>query len=83
MKDIRNLSVRQKKSRAIALLNAKGVPFTEYDITLGGPKREEMQRRAPGAITVPQIFIDDQAMGGCDDLFALDRAGKLDPLLGI
>jgi len=69
--------------RAIALLNAKGVPFTEYDITLGGPKREEMQRRAPGAITVPQIFIDDQAMGGCDDIHALDRAGKLDPLLGI
>ncbi len=42
-----------------------------------------MQARAPGAMTVPQIFINDQAMGGSDDIHALDRAGKLDPLLGL
>ena len=69
--------------RAKALLDAKGVGYTEYDITLGGPKRAEMQERAPGAMTVPQIFINDQTMGGCDDIHALDRAGKLDPLLGL
>ena len=69
--------------RAKALLDAKGVAYTEYDITMGGPKRTEMQERAPGAMTVPQIFINDQAMGGSDDIHALDRAGKLDPLLGL
>lgn len=69
--------------RAKALLDAKGVSYTEYDITMGGPKRAEMQERAPGAMTVPQIFIDDQPVGGCDDIHALDRAGKLDPLLGL
>lgn len=68
--------------RAKGLLDAKGVAYSEYDITMGGPKRAEMQDRAPGAMTVPQIFIDDAAIGGCDDLHALDRAGKLDPLLG-
>ena len=69
--------------RAKALLDSKGVSYTEYDITMGGPKRTEMQERAPGAMTVPQIFINDQAMGGSDDIHALDRAGKLDPLLGL
>ena len=69
--------------RAKALLDAKGVAYTEYDITMGGPKRAEMQERAPGATTVPQIFINDRAMGGCDDIHALDSAGKLDPLLGL
>lgn len=69
--------------RAKALLDAKGVTYAEYDITLGGPKRDEMQTRVPGGMTVPQILIDDQAIGGCDDLHALDRAGKLDPLLGL
>jgi glutaredoxin 3 len=68
--------------RAKALLTGKGVAFEEYDITMGGPKRQEMLERAPGAYTVPQIFIDGQAIGGSDDLHALDRAGKLDPLLG-
>ncbi len=68
--------------RAKALLDAKGVKYDEYDITLGGPKKAEMQERVPGAMTVPQILIDDQAVGGCDDLHALDAAGKLDPLLG-
>ncbi len=69
--------------RAKALLDAKGVKYAEYDITLGGPKKAEMQDRVPGAMTVPQILIDDRAVGGCDDLHALDAAGKLDPLLGL
>lgn len=69
--------------RAKALLDGKGVSYEEYDITLGGPKKAEMQQRVPGANTVPQILIDDQTVGGCDDLHALDRAGKLDPMLGL
>ena len=68
-------------TRAKSLLASKGVEFTEYDITMGGPKREEMLQRAPGRTTVPQIFIDDRHIGGSDDLAALDRAGGLDPLL--
>jgi glutaredoxin 3 len=69
--------------RAKALLDSKGVVYAEHDITLGGPKKAEMQSRVPGAMTVPQIFIGERAVGGCDDLHALDRAGKLDPLLGL
>jgi len=57
-------------------LEGFGVPF-------GGEKREEMVRRAPDARTVPQIFIGDYHVGGSDDLAALDRDGKLDPLLGL
>lgn len=68
--------------RAKALLDAKGVAYHEYDITLGGPRRAEMEARVPGARTVPQILIGGQAVGGSDDLHALDRAGKLGPLLG-
>ena len=67
--------------RAKALLDAKGVGYTEYDVTMDTKKRAEMTARQPGARTVPQIFIDDVAIGGCDDLHALDAAGKLDPLL--
>ena len=70
-------------ARAKALFNTKGVAFTEYDISLGGPKRDEMLARAPGATTVPQVFINDVRIGGCDDTLALDRAGKLDALLGL
>lgn len=69
--------------RAKALLDAKGAAYEEYDITMGGPKRAEMQERVPGAMTVPQILIDGQPVGGSDDIHALDRAGKLDPLLGL
>lgn len=69
--------------RAKALLDAKGVAYEEYDITLGGPKKAEMHDRVPGASTVPQILIGGQAVGGCDDVHALDRAGKLDPMLGL
>lgn len=68
-------------TRAKSLLASKGVEYTEYDITMGGPKREEMLNRAPGRTTVPQVFIDDRHIGGSDDLAALDRAGGLDPLL--
>lgn len=68
-------------SRALALLRDKGVPFEEHDITLGGPKRQEMLQRAHGRTTVPQIFIGPQHVGGCDDLLALDSQGRLDALL--
>ena len=68
-------------SRAMRLLDAKGVTPTEYDITLGGPQRQEMIRRASGRTTVPQVFIDDRHIGGSDDLAALDRQGGLDSLL--
>lgn len=69
-------------SRAKALLDSKGVAYEEYDITLGGPKKAEMLARVPNARTVPQVLIADQAIGGSDDLAALDRAGKLDAMLG-
>ena len=69
--------------RAKALLDAKGVSYEEHDITLGGPKKAEMLERIPGASTVPQVLVADQALGGSDDIQALDRAGKLDPLLGL
>lgn len=66
--------------RAKDLLRGKGVSIEEYVIDGGGPKRDEMIDRA-GRTTVPQIFIDGRHVGGCDDLFALDRQGRLDPLL--
>lgn len=69
--------------RAKALLVGKGAAFEEIDITLGGPRRGEMIDRASGRTTVPQIFVDDRHVGGCDDLVALDRSGKLDPLLAV
>jgi glutaredoxin 3 len=68
-------------SRAMRLLASKGVEPAEYDITMGGPQRAEMIERAAGRTTVPQIFIDGVHVGGSDDLAALDRQGKLDPLL--
>jgi glutaredoxin 3 len=67
--------------RAKRLLDEKGAAYTEFDITMGGPKRDEMRERAPQAMTVPQIFIGDVHVGGSDDLAALERAGKLDSLL--
>ena len=67
--------------RAKALLDSKGAPYEEYDITMGGPQRNEMLDRSNGRTTVPQIFIDGQHIGGCDDLQALDARGGLDPLL--
>lgn len=68
--------------RAKMVLKAKGVEYSEYDITLGGEKRAEMLERKPDARTVPQIFIDDISVGGFDDLAGLERDGKLDALLG-
>jgi glutaredoxin 3 len=68
-------------SRAKRLLEAKGVEYEEFDITMGGPRRAEMLQRAQGRSTVPQIFIDDRHVGGSDDLHRLERNGQLDPLL--
>lgn len=67
--------------RAKALLTKKGVTFTEIDVGMDPEKRQEMIQRANGRRTVPQIFINDQHVGGSDDLHALDAQGKLDPLL--
>lgn len=67
--------------RAKRLLDEKGVDYEEFDITMGGPKRDEMLERAPGAMTVPQIFIGATHVGGSDELHALEREGKLDALL--
>ena len=68
-------------ARAKSLLDSKGAAYQEYDISMGGPKRDEMLGRAPGRTTVPQIFIDGKHIGGSDDLAALNRAGKLDAML--
>jgi glutaredoxin 3 len=67
--------------RAGELLRAKGAEVTVYNLDAGGPRRDEMIERS-GRMTVPQIFIDGRHVGGCDDLFALERSGRLDPLLG-
>jgi glutaredoxin 3 len=66
--------------RAKRLLEAKAVPFTEIDVGGDHVRRQEMIQRA-GRTSVPQVFIDGAHIGGCDELYALDRAGKLDPLL--
>ena len=68
---------------AKALLDAKGVDYTEYDVTMGGEPRAQMLARVPGASTVPQILIDGRPVGGSDDIHALDRQGKLNAMLGI
>lgn len=68
--------------RAKALLGEKGVDYIEYPIDQQPELREEMITRANGGYTVPQIFINGQHIGGCDDMVALDRQRKLDPLLG-
>ena len=70
-------------ARARALLQKKGVAFEDIDIETDTSRRDEMIKRAGGRMTVPQIFIDGAYIGGSDDLAALDRAGKLDPLLGL
>ena len=67
--------------QAKALLRRKGVEFTEYDIQTDPALLDEMIARSNGGRTVPQIFINDQHIGGCDDLYELERAGKLDKLL--
>jgi len=70
-------------ARARSLLQKKGVSFTDIDVMVDDDKREEMVARAGGRRTVPQIFIDGRHIGGSDELVALDRDGKLDPLLGL
>jgi glutaredoxin 3 len=67
--------------RAKSLLRQKGIDLEEIAIDFAGEKKQEMMQRAGGRMTVPQIFIDGQHIGGCDDLFELERAGKLDKLL--
>jgi len=68
--------------RAKLLLWWKGVSFKDYKIDGNGAARVKMAERADGRRSVPQIFINNQHIGGCDDLYALDRDGRLDPLLG-
>ena len=63
------------------LLTSKGVAFDEIDVGHEPQRRLEMTERANGGRTVPQIFIGDAHVGGCDDLFSLERAGKLDLIL--
>ena len=67
--------------RAKLLLESKGVEYKEIGVDFGGELREIMIQRARGRTTVPQIFIGEHHVGGCDDLVALDRDGKLDQLL--
>lgn len=69
--------------RAKALLTKKGVSFTEHSVDGDEEARAAMAARGDGRRSVPQIFIDDAHIGGCDDLHALDASGKLDQLLGI
>lgn len=63
------------------LLTEKGVGFVETDVSRDSAQKQAMMKRANGRHTVPQIFVGGQHVGGCDDLFALERAGKLDPML--
>lgn len=67
--------------RAKSLLDSKGVEFIEIAVDFGGADKVTMIQRAGGRTTVPQIFIGDFHVGGCDDLIALEHAGKLDPLI--
>lgn len=64
------------------LLDKKGVSYEEIDATFDQNRKREMLERANGGRTFPQIFVGDVHVGGCDDLYALDRAGGLDRLLG-
>ncbi|MEO5577729.1 MAG: glutaredoxin 3 [Sphingomicrobium sp.] len=68
-------------ARAQRLLAESGAEVVEYKVNMGGENKAEMIQRAGGRTTVPQIFIGDRHIGGCDDLFDLQRAGKLSGLL--
>ncbi len=68
-------------SHALGLLKEKGVEFTEIEAGFDPAKRQEMVERSGGGTTFPQIFVGDKHIGGCDDLVALDRAGKFDAML--
>ncbi len=67
--------------RAKRLLDSKGAKYREIAVDFGGSEKQQMVQRANGRTTVPQIFIDGQHIGGCDDLMALEYAGKLNELL--
>ena len=67
--------------RAKKLLEEHGAPFQEVDVMCDGNLRNEMRQRAGGRTSVPQIFINGQHVGGCDELYALEKAGKLKPML--
>ncbi|MEM8640360.1 MAG: glutaredoxin 3 [Cyanobacteria bacterium P01_G01_bin.54] len=67
--------------RAKALLDQKGVDYTEYSLDGDEAGRAQMADRSNGRRSLPQIFINDQHIGGCDDLYGLEQAGKLNPLL--
>lgn len=67
--------------RAKMLLESKGVAFNEISVDFGGELRQQMIQRARGRTTVPQIFIGDTHVGGCDELVALEQAGQLDALI--
>ena len=69
-------------TRAKRLLESKGVAYDEIDVMMQPKRRREMVDRS-GRQTTPQVFIDGQAVGGCDDITALEKAGELDKLLGI
>ena len=66
---------------AKALLRGKGVEFEEIDVSFAPGTRAEMRNKAGGRNSVPQIWIDETHVGGCDDLHLLERTGRLDPLL--
>jgi len=68
-------------ARAKNLLEEKGAAYDEIDVSFDPDRRQEMTARSGGRRTVPQIFIGDRHVGGCDDLYDLERAGKLDPML--
>ena len=68
-------------ARAKSLLNKKGVTYQEIDVFMDDKARQEMLAKSGGARTVPQIFVGDVHVGGFDELYALDKAGELDPLL--
>ena len=67
---------------ALALLDAKGVAYDEIGIGGNSALRAEMIQRSGGRMTVPQIFIGDRHIGGCDDIYALEQSGELDEVLG-
>ncbi|MDJ0532032.1 MAG: glutaredoxin 3 [Xenococcaceae cyanobacterium MO_207.B15] len=69
--------------RAKALLDKKGVEYIEYAIDGDEVAREKMAERANGKRSLPQIFVSDRHLGGCDDIYSLERQGELDSILGI
>ena len=67
--------------RALRLLESKKIAYKEIDVSLNSKLRAEMRQRAGGRSSVPQIFIDGDHVGGCDDLYALEASGRLDDML--